>query len=178
MKTPFSHFFSITIATLPQYSIQYCKQSEQTNNKHNKQDSYNTPPLPHFSLPKGQEMSDHALAEHLEMKQDLKRLDNMGINHEGFDTLLRKIMDELKHHIKDEEDSFLPVLRQCAPQSVLQEMAKQWYAKVDSVATHPHPSAPDKPPFQAIVDKMAAPFDKARDLGREFPEEVKKRGDK
>jgi len=123
-------------------------------------------------------MSDHALREHLELKQDLKKLEDLGIEHASFDSTLRKIMEELKHHMKDEEEDFLPALRQCAPQSALEDMAKQWYAKLNSVATHPHPSAPDKPPFQEIVDKVTAPFDKARDLLKEYPAEVEKRGDK
>jgi len=37
------------------------------------------------SLPKGKEMSDHALEEHLEVKKDLKKLDNMAAGSPGFD---------------------------------------------------------------------------------------------
>lgn len=126
------------------------------------------------SLPKGKEMSDHALEEHLEVKKDLKKLDNMAAGSPGFDALLRKIMGELTAHVKEEETDFIPTLQKHASPNDLQEMAKQWYSTQKGACTHPHPSAPDKPPLQTVVNKLGAPLDKARDLMRDFPEAQKK----
>ena len=33
----------------------------------------------------------------------------------------------------------------------------------------PHPSAPDKPPFETIVGLMSAPIDKVMDMFAKFP---------
>lgn len=38
----------------------------------------------------------------------------------------------------------------------------------------PHPSAPDKPPFETIVGLMSAPIDKVMDMFAKFPSEEEK----
>ena len=38
----------------------------------------------------------------------------------------------------------------------------------------PHPSAPDKPPFETIVGLMSAPIDKVMDMFAKFPSEEDK----
>lgn len=43
------------------------------------------------------------------------------------------------------------------------------------VPTHPHPGAPDKPPFENVAGLLALPLDKLRDLFRSFPEDAPKK---
>ena len=41
------------------------------------------------------------------------------------------------------------------------------------IPTRSHPSAPDKPPFEAVAGLLAAPIDHLRDIFRSFPDDSK-----
>jgi hypothetical protein len=127
-------------------------------------------------LPNGKALADHAREEHLQVKKDLYELDKTPIDNGDFSTMLKKIMDELNHHIEEEETQLIPLFRKNASSEVLQNLAKEWYTKQKLVPTRPHPDAPDRPPMETVAGLMAAPLDKAKDLMRDFPEEVKKSG--
>lgn len=54
------------------------------------------------------------------------------------------------------------------------QMENVWRDICADVNYSPHPSAPDKPPFETIVGLMSAPIDKVMDMFAKFPSEEDK----
>jgi hemerythrin-like domain-containing protein len=107
-------------------------------------------PAAREALDGGDELVDHELEEHAEAEKLMKELDGLHPADPRFDELLGTLTSEIRHHIEDEESDLLPKLEAMAP-------------------THPHPSAPDKPPANKILGPGAALVDRMRDAltGRE-----------
>ncbi|TPX54957.1 hypothetical protein PhCBS80983_g05650 [Powellomyces hirtus] len=131
-------------------------------------------------LSDGKALADAARAQHQDVKNDLYKLDQMSLKSASdsgaFDTQLRKVMDDLTRHIREEEEVDLPKLKAAISSTESTKMAQEFERTKLLVPTRPHPSAPDKPPFETVAGLMAAPLDKLRDVFRSFPskEEVRK----
>ena len=52
------------------------------------------------NLPKGNELVEHAIHEHQEIKEDLYKLDSMTIDQPGYDATLVKALQDTQHHVK------------------------------------------------------------------------------
>ncbi|MDQ0380084.1 hemerythrin domain-containing protein [Amycolatopsis thermophila] len=114
-------------------------------------------------LENGDELADHELEEHAEAEEVMKQLENIPATEPRFDELLRQLMDDIRHHIEDEEKDLLPKLQSaCSPEELLDLGDKVERAK-KMAPTRPHPSAPDRPPMNLILDPGAGLIDKIRD---------------
>ncbi|MGW4487368.1 hemerythrin domain-containing protein [Amycolatopsis sp. NPDC004368] len=111
----------------------------------------------------GDELADHEIEEHSEAEKVMKQLERLGPGDEEFEPLLAKLMADIRHHIKDEEEDLLPKLRSaCSPDELRELGAKVLEAK-EKAPTRPHPAAPDRPPANLVLDRGAAFVDKIRD---------------
>lgn len=74
------------------------------------------------------------------------------------------------HHIDEEEQKFLNALAEALGDEEMEKLGKPMDEARPYAPTRPHPSAPDRPPFQTIVAMVEAPIDRLRDKieGREF----------
>ena len=82
-------------------------------------------------------------------------------------------MNDLRGHIKDEENKDLPALEAAltkAGKPASERLASSFERTKMFVPTRSHPSAPDKPPFETVAGLMAAPLDKLSDMFRKFPQ--------
>ncbi|CAG8727471.1 12688_t:CDS:2 [Rhizophagus irregularis] len=93
----------------------------------------------HFT--NGKEIADHSREEHLQ---------------------------ELVHHIDEEESDFLPKFKETISQNELESLGASFAKTRVTAPTHPHPSAPDKPPAESLAGMTALPLDKTRDAVRDF----------
>ncbi|CAG8572631.1 12779_t:CDS:2 [Acaulospora colombiana] len=125
-------------------------------------------PLLEKHLPSGKEVADHSRKEHLQVKEDLVKLDKMNVTDEGYNELVEKTMKELQSHIKEEETSIFPKFKEAVAANVLNEAGEKFVSTRKMAPTHPHPGAPDKPPAETAAGMTALPLDKARDLTRDF----------
>jgi hemerythrin superfamily protein len=115
-----------------------------------------------------------SLEEHHVVKWLLSELERMSPTDERFDAKVTVLIENVRHHVKEEEQEMFPRLRQLLSRSDLQELG-QALAEAKKVApTHPHPKAPDEPPFNAIAAVVSGLIDHARDTGREA---MKRTGD-
>jgi hemerythrin superfamily protein len=73
------------------------------------------------------EQVDEALREHAEVKQILAELLDADINEEEAETRFERLMDDVKHHIDEEESpqGILAVAQQNLDDESLEEMARQ-----------------------------------------------------
>ncbi|CAI2180813.1 6266_t:CDS:2, partial [Funneliformis geosporum] len=127
-------------------------------------------PLVEKHLAEGKDTADHNRNEHLQIKKDLYKLDSMKIGDEGYNELLKKVMDEFYEHSTKEETDLFPQLTKAIGSDELQKLASDFEKTRHTVPTRAHPFAPDKPPKETIVGTATAPIDKALDETREFVE--------
>jgi hypothetical protein len=76
---------------------------------------------------------------------------------------VRKLMEDIRHHIEDEEGDLLPKLRQACSEADLQELGEKFENAKKMAPTRPHPAAPDRPPANKILGPGAGLIDRMRD---------------
>ncbi|XP_055332480.1 uncharacterized protein LOC129584353 isoform X2 [Paramacrobiotus metropolitanus] len=126
---------------------------------------------------RGKALAEKSRQDHQKTKEVLCELDGKKVTPD-VRKKIEQMMSELLEHIGMEEgkDGDLEVIRQGIAPDELMDAGKQYERTRMFVPTHPHPNAPDKPPFENVAGLLALPMDKLRDLFRSFPDEVKKGG--
>jgi Hemerythrin HHE cation binding domain len=120
------------------------------------------------AVPGGDAMVEHGLDEHQKAKKLLLKLDRTDTSDAKFDTTMRKVIDDVRDHIKEEEapGGMLAGLRQAASRDQLADLAKLMRSAKKAAPTRPHPRAPKTPPGNIMLGTATAFVDKARDAGR------------
>ncbi|KAG9018217.1 hypothetical protein FRB90_011852 [Tulasnella sp. 427] len=122
----------------------------------------------------GKQIADEDRAEHLEAKEQLYQLERTNVTDSNFPTLFKKLMEDLRTHMKSEEEKDLVKFEAAIPREESQSLAKSFQRTKQFVPTRSHPSAPDKGGlFQNAAGLAAAPIDKLRDMFSSFPEQEK-----
>lgn len=114
-------------------------------------------------LSDGDQIADHEIEEHAEAEQVMKELEGLDAADPRFDERLRTLMADIRHHVQDEENDLLPRLREACSPEKLNELGAQVLRAKEKAPTRPHPSAPDTPPANRILDPGAGMIDRMRD---------------
>ncbi|NIH79471.1 hemerythrin domain-containing protein [Amycolatopsis viridis] len=114
-------------------------------------------------LENGDQLADHELEEHAEAEEVMKQLEDVPATDPRFDELMRQLMQDIRHHIEDEEQDLLPKLQAACSAEELQDLGDKVERAKKMAPTRPHPSAPDRPPLNLILDPGAGLIDKIRD---------------
>lgn len=119
-------------------------------------------------VPNGDSLVTEALSEHQQLKESLVVLDKLPAEDERFDRTMRAVIDETRHHVREEEssDGMLARLRKSVDRDDLVTMGKTLKVAKKAAPTRPHPNAPTTPPGNIVVGTAAAIVDKARDAVR------------
>jgi hemerythrin superfamily protein len=120
-------------------------------------------PLMRKVLPGGNDITEHEIEEHAQVEELLKKLEKLDPTDAEYRPTLDKVMDDLDHHARDEETNVFPELRSTLPQSDLVELGHKVRRTKKLAPTHPHPAAPDTPPWNKLAGPMAGLVDRARD---------------
>lgn len=117
------------------------------------------------AVPNGERLVRKAIDEHQSMKQVLVELEKCPPESDAFDTLMMRVRDEVRQHVKEEEasDGILGRLRKHTPQAELREMARLMRAAKKVAPTRPHPNAPSTPPANILIGVAATIIERARD---------------
>jgi hemerythrin superfamily protein len=120
-------------------------------------------PLIRKVFPNGDEVADHEIEEHSEVEALLKKLEKLDPTDAEYEPTLTQVMNDLEHHATDEETNVFPALRAKLPESELMELGDKIRTTKKIAPTHPHPAAPDTPPWNKLAGPMAGLVDRARD---------------
>ncbi|SFD79135.1 hemerythrin domain-containing protein [Streptomyces aidingensis] len=120
-------------------------------------------PLAREEIPGGGQLADRHLAEHADVKKTLLALDRLGAGDERADALMAQLEREIEEHVREEEDEFLPRLRDAVGPRVIDELGHALKEARRTAPTRPHPHAPDQPPALALAGPVAAVYDRVRD---------------
>ncbi len=104
-----------------------------------------------------------SLEEHHLVKYMLAELERMDPKDERLDAKVTVLMENVRHHVKEEEDEMFPTVRDAVTAASLKELGERMQEAKRTVPSRPHPHAPDEPPGNVIVGAGAMLVDSAKD---------------
>jgi hemerythrin superfamily protein len=117
--------------------------------------------------PAQNDLVDHSLEEHQEVKELLAKVDGRPANDPDVRQTMKELKASVEEHVAEEEGKLFPALRSHVKQDELMEVGEKM-AKAKAMApTHPHPNAPNTPPGNIVAGPLAAMADKVRDFLRQ-----------
>lgn len=120
-------------------------------------------PVARDRIEDGDEIVDHEIAEHARAERIMKELEPLDASDPRFDDLVSQLIDDVRHHIEDEERDLLPALRSRCSEAELRDLGRKVIVAKDSAPTRPHPGMPDRPPANLVLDAGVSIIDKVRD---------------
>lgn len=120
-------------------------------------------PAARRALSDGDEIVDHEIEEHADAERVMKDLDGLAADDDGFDEQVRNLIADIRHHLEDEEEDLLPRLREACDDDELEELGEKVLQAKKIAPTRPHPSAPDTPPVNLVLDPGMGLVDRLRD---------------
>jgi hemerythrin superfamily protein len=107
-----------------------------------------------------------AIEEHHVVKWLLWELEDLSPQDERFDAKVAVMMENVRHHVKEEENELFPDLRDVATRAELLELGNALRAAKRRAPTRPHPRGPDEPPANLVATPIVAALDHAREAGK------------
>ncbi|RCW46241.1 hemerythrin HHE cation binding domain-containing protein [Halopolyspora algeriensis] len=120
-------------------------------------------PAAREKLSDGDHVADREVEEHAEAEQLMKQLEATEEDDPEFDRMTGKLITDIRHHIEEEERDLLPRLSEACTADELDDLGKKVMMAKSSAPTRPHPTAPDTPPANMILDPGAGMIDRLRD---------------
>jgi hemerythrin-like domain-containing protein len=120
-------------------------------------------PVARATVPDTERLALESLEEHHIVKWVLSELDSMNPNDERFDAKVTVLIENVRHHVKEEEQEFFPMVRNGLGRSALRDLGEAMTAAKKVAPTHPHPRSPDTPPGNLVVGTKAGVADRIGD---------------
>ncbi len=116
-----------------------------------------------------------ALEEHHLVKLTLLELDKMSPKDERYCAKVTVLMENVRHHVEEEEEELLPKLRELLEPKKLKELGELMEKAKRTAPTRPHPAAPDEPPGNLFAGAISALYDRGRDVVRDAADTAAKK---
>jgi len=121
-------------------------------------------PLIRKRIDNGDQIIEHEIDEHSKAERIMKELDKMSADDPQFGVLMTQLMTAIKEHVAEEENDVFPQFRTKVDADELNKLGETVERLKKIVPTHPHPMAPDHPPFNALLGPGAGLVDRLRDM--------------
>ena len=109
-----------------------------------------------------------SLEEHHIVKWVLSELEKMPADHDRFDAKVTVLIENVRHHVKEEEKDLFPRASKLLDRGALDELGEAMAKAKKTAPTRPHPRSPDEPPLNIAAGTGAALVDKAIDAGKKL----------
>ena len=130
------------------------------------------------ALRRAEESLEHdvleALEEHHLVKLTLLELDKMSPEDERYCAKMAVLIENVRHHVEEEEEELLPQLRKAFQPKALKELGTLMEKAKRAAPTRPHPASPDTPPGNLIVGTLSSILDRGRDALRDAADKGRK----
>ena len=120
-------------------------------------------PVARATVPGTEDIVLESLEEHHIVKWVLSELDGMDAAAERFDAKMTVLIENVRHHVEEEEDEFFPKVRAELDRKMLAEVGRALEAAKELAPTHPHPRSPDTPPGNLAAASGAGMVDRISD---------------
>ncbi len=104
-----------------------------------------------------------SLEEHHIVKWVLSELEGMEPGDERFEAKVTVLIENVRHHVKEEEGDLFPKVRKALGRKALAEIGEQLATAKKVAPTRPHPRMPDTPPGNLAGGLVGATVDLARE---------------
>ncbi|MFF7236738.1 hemerythrin domain-containing protein [Streptomyces collinus] len=111
----------------------------------------------------GDALADKELEDHAGAEKIMKDIEGLDADDPQFDTLMTRLMSEIRSHVEDEEQNLFPMLQAACSPEALDELGDKVRRAKKTAPTRPHPTAPDKPPANKMLAPGAGLVDRLRD---------------
>ena len=118
-------------------------------------------PVTRSLVPGTEDIVLEILEEHHIVKWVLSELDGLDPRHERFDAKVTVLIENVRHHVEEEQEEYFPKVRAALTRTQLSEIGQALENAKRAAPTHPHPRASDTPPSNVIgtiagvVDRIA-----------------------
>ena len=106
-------------------------------------------PVARATVADTEDIALESLEEHGVAKWLLSELDSLDPQAERFDAKVTVLIENVRHHVEEEEQDFFPKVRDELGRKDLQELGDAMAEAKKTAPTHPHPRSPDAPPANA-----------------------------
>lgn len=120
-------------------------------------------PVARGTVPETEDITLESLEEHHVVKWLLSELVDMDPKHERFDAKVTVLIENVRHHVKEEESEFFPMVRHGLGRTALAELGDAMAQAKKTAPTHPHPRAADVPPGNSVAGTIAGVIDRVGD---------------
>ncbi|MFN2568247.1 MAG: hemerythrin domain-containing protein [Candidatus Dormibacteria bacterium] len=107
-----------------------------------------------------------ALEEHHLVKTTLLELESLSAESERFHPKVTVLIEQVRHHIDEEEGEMFPHLREAVDREELVRIGAALEEARETAPTRPHPHAPDTPPGNIVANALAGPLDVVAGAGK------------
>lgn len=112
------------------------------------------------------------LEEHHAAKLALTEIEKLLPTAERFRPKMTVLMENIRHHVKEEEEELFPKVREAMTEQQLADMGEALEKAKQTAPTRPHPFQPDQPPFNTILGAPVAAIDRVVTTARHAVERV------
>lgn len=120
-------------------------------------------PVARATVPGVEDIALESLEEHHIVKWVLAELVDLDPSAERFDAKVTVLIENVRHHVEEEETEFFPKVRSGLSRGALADLGQAMAQAKKSAPTHPHPRASDTPPSNAVVGAIAGAIDRVGD---------------
>lgn len=120
-------------------------------------------PVTRATVPAVEDTALESLEEHHIVKWVLSELDSMSPEHERFDAKVTVLIENVRHHIEEEESEYFSEVRSELGRKALGELGEAMESARSVAPTHPHPRQPDTPPGNLVVGTVGGVMDRVGD---------------
>jgi hemerythrin superfamily protein len=123
-------------------------------------------PTTRATVPATHDIALESIEEHHIVKWELQELKDMDPHDERFDAKVAVLMENVRHHVEEEESEYFPKVRDELGRNDLQELGDKMEEIRKVAPTRPHPRLPQTPPFNVVAGLVAGAADMVGDTVR------------
>jgi hemerythrin superfamily protein len=120
-------------------------------------------PVTRATVPGTDDVVLESIEEHHIVKWELAELEKLDPHDERFDAKVTVLIENVRHHVKEEENEYFPKVRDELGRRALAELGDAMAEAKAGAPTHPHPRAPQTPPGNLVAGNAAGVVDRVND---------------
>jgi hemerythrin superfamily protein len=120
-------------------------------------------PVARATVPGTEEIALESLEEHHIVKWLLSELVDMDPRHERFDAKVTVLIENVRHHVEEEESDLFPKVRDHIGRNELADLGETLANAKKTAPTRPHPRMPDAGPANAVTGALTGVVDRVGD---------------
>jgi hemerythrin superfamily protein len=120
-------------------------------------------PVTRTTVPATESIALESLEEHHVVKLLLAELVDMDPTHERFTPKVTVLIENVRHHVQEEETEYFPTVRDSLSRSELADIGATLMDAKRTAPTHPHPSLPDEGAVNGVTGAIVGVVDRVGD---------------